>query len=175
LAVAFFVCFTPAENLLIIATILLASSYLRFIHRLISRYLPSPAEPPIPPPPIQVARSARSGAYCNAALPKPSNVSIIYDYMSCAVKRETRELMQFQHQISLIESNTLRHISRFLHTCSLSIYPSPPPTRPNVAVHHIIARITESLVPSRLLHRIHIPTSGLLHVHNTLTPLSLSP
>jgi hypothetical protein len=38
--------------------------------------------------------------------------------MSCAVNRETRELMQFQCQISLIESNTLRHISRFLHSCS---------------------------------------------------------
>jgi hypothetical protein len=57
-----FACFTPAENLLIIATILLASSYLRIIHRLISRYLPSPANTP---PPISVARSARSGAYCN--------------------------------------------------------------------------------------------------------------
>jgi hypothetical protein len=42
------------------------------------------------------------------------------------------------------------------------------------ATHHIIARITESLVPSRRSQRIHIPTSGLLHVHNTQTFITMN-
>jgi hypothetical protein len=111
------------------------------------------------------------------SFPKPSNVGVpVYDYMSCAVNRETRELMQFQCQISLIESNTLRHISRFLHSCSsahLSV--TATSTAKRCCPSHNRADNREfGSKPSK--QRIHIPTSGLLHVHNTLTALlSLSP
>jgi hypothetical protein len=135
ITIAFFVCFTPLLLITTHCSSTLHSSYhlryLRFIHspitrRLISRYLYHP--------PTRQSHRHRYSIRCLLATPPPScqsRIMCVYLYMTiCRAPSTVRQkkLMQFQRQISLIESNTLRHISRFLRSCSLSIYPSPPRT-----------------------------------------------